>query len=108
MLSELKRFKVHAILVLDYKKRSDRKIFHSSAKLIVNDSDTDEAFKSMHRSIMIKIEKICRWRLDCLGCNYKAQYEDFWMWILGEKMVITINFLCKLKLYFLENISNNC
>ena len=60
LLSELKRFKVHGILVLDYKKRSDRKIFHSSAKLIANDSDIEEAFKSMHRSIMTKILKMCR------------------------------------------------
>ena len=36
LLSELKRFKVHTILVLNYKKRN-HKIFHSSAKLIAND-----------------------------------------------------------------------
>ena len=29
-LSELKNFKVHKILVLEYKKRNDHKIFHSS------------------------------------------------------------------------------
>ena len=34
LLSGLKKFKVRTILVLDYKKRNDRKIFHSSAKLI--------------------------------------------------------------------------
>ena len=28
MLSELKKFKVQAILILDYKKRNDAKIFH--------------------------------------------------------------------------------
>ena len=34
LLSELKRFKVQMILVLDYKKRNGRKIFHSRPKLI--------------------------------------------------------------------------
>ena len=33
LLNELKKFKVQTILVLDYKKRNDCKIFHSSAKL---------------------------------------------------------------------------
>ena len=46
--SELKKFKVHTILVLDYKKRNDYQIVHSSAKLIASDSDIDEAFKSMY------------------------------------------------------------
>ena len=32
------------------------KIFHSSAKLIANDSDINEAFKSMHQSIMKKMK----------------------------------------------------
>ena len=32
LLSELKKFKVQTILVLDYKKRNDLKIFHSSTK----------------------------------------------------------------------------
>ena len=67
LLSELKKFKVQKILVLNYKKRNDRKIFDSSAKLIASDSNTDKAFKSMHQSIMTK-------KLDCLGCNYKALY----------------------------------
>ena len=56
MLSELKKFKVQAILVLEYKKRNDRKIFHSCTKLIASDSDIDEAFKPMHQSIMSKRE----------------------------------------------------
>ena len=56
LLSELKKFKVQAILVLDYKKRNDCKIFHSSAKLTARNSDIDEAFKSMHQSIMKKIK----------------------------------------------------
>ena len=41
---------------LDYKKRNNHKIFYSSAKLIASDSDIDEAFKSMHQSIMTKIK----------------------------------------------------
>ena len=56
LLSKLKKFKVQTILVLGYKKRNDCKIFHSSAKLIASDSDIDEAFKSMHQSIMTKIK----------------------------------------------------
>ena len=36
LLSELKKFKVDTMLVLDYKKRNDRKIFHSRAKLIAS------------------------------------------------------------------------
>ena len=50
------KFKVQVILVLDYKKRNDRKILHSSTKLIASDSDIDEAFKSMQQSIMRKIK----------------------------------------------------
>ena len=56
LLSELKKFKVQTILVLAYKERNNHKIFHSSAKIIASDSDTDEAFKSMHQSIMAKIK----------------------------------------------------
>ena len=55
-LSELKKSKVQTLLVFDYKKINDRKIFHSSAKLIPSDSDIDEAFKSIHQSIMTKIK----------------------------------------------------
>ena len=47
-LSELKKFKAQTVLVLDYKKRNDRKIIHSSNKLIAGDPCIDEAFKSMH------------------------------------------------------------
>ena len=54
MFSELKNFKVQSILILEYKKRNAGKIFNSSAKLISSDSDNDEAFKSMHQSIMTK------------------------------------------------------
>ena len=48
LLCELKKFKVQKILVLGYKKRNYCKIFRSSAKLTASDSDTDEAFKSIH------------------------------------------------------------
>ena len=41
---------------LDYKKRNDCKIFHSSTKLIVKNSDIDEAFKFMHQSNMTRIK----------------------------------------------------
>ena len=54
LLSELKKFNVQA--VLEYKKRNDRKVFHSSAKLIASDSHIDEAFRSMHQNIMTKVE----------------------------------------------------
>ena len=41
LLSDLKKFNVQTILVLDYKKRRDCKIFHSSARLLSNDADID-------------------------------------------------------------------
>ena len=61
MLNELNMFKFQTISVLDYKKRNDHKIkllksLHSSAKLIASDSDTDEAVKSIHQSIITKIK----------------------------------------------------
>ena len=55
MLSELKKSNVQTILVLHYNKTNDRKIFHSSIKLIAGDSDIDETFKFMHQSIMTKM-----------------------------------------------------
>ena len=47
LLSELKKFKVQAILelVYIYKKRNNRKIFHSRTKLIDSDSDIEKASK---------------------------------------------------------------
>ena len=42
------------MLVLEHKKSNDHKIFHSSAKLIANDSGIDEAFKFLHQSIITK------------------------------------------------------
>ena len=67
MLSELKHFEVQTTSVLDYEKRNNHKIFHSSAKLIASDSDIEEAFKSMHQSIMTKIKKYA-------SEDWKAQY----------------------------------
>ena len=34
--------------MLDYKKKNNHKIFHSSAKLIASDSEINEAVKSIH------------------------------------------------------------
>ena len=51
LISELKNLKAQTILVLEYKKRNDLKIFHSSAKLIASDSDTDEALYSCIRAL---------------------------------------------------------
>ena len=56
MLSELKKFKFQKILVLEYKKRSNHKSFHLRVKLIAGNSDIDEAFISMHQSIMTKMK----------------------------------------------------
>ena len=69
LLSELKKFRVKTIRVLDYKKRNDCKIFYSCTKLIASDSDIDEAFTSMHQTIMTKKNYASE---DCLRCNYKA------------------------------------
>ena len=53
LLIKMTKFKVQTILVLDYKKKKkDRKTFHSKTKLIANNSDNYEAFKSMHQIIM--------------------------------------------------------
>ena len=54
LLSELKKFKVQAVLVLDYMK----KIIEKSSIQVLNyssHSDIDEAFKSMHQSFMTKL-----------------------------------------------------
>ena len=64
LLGELKKFKVQTILVLDYKKRNYCKIFYSNTNLIACDSDIEEAFKSMHQSIMTKIKNYSR--EDCI------------------------------------------
>ena len=54
LLSKLKNYRVQKTLVLQYTKRNDRKIFHSSTKLIASDSNIDKAFAFMHQSIMTK------------------------------------------------------
>ena len=56
LLRHFKKFKAHSMLVSEYKKRNDCKVFHFSFKLIVSDSAIDEAFKSMHESIMAKMK----------------------------------------------------
>ena len=56
MLSELKKFKAETVLILNYSKRNDRQIFHSSTKLIASDLDIDKAFKFIHQSIMTKLK----------------------------------------------------
>ena len=72
------------MLVLEYKKRNDRKIFHSSAKLIASDSDNGEAFKCMHQSIIAKmknsasedwviIETIVKQSIKIFECQYKQR-----------------------------------
>ena len=57
LLNELKKFRGQTIVVLGYKKRNDRKTFHSSTKLVASDLDIDEAFKSMHQSVIRKMKK---------------------------------------------------
>ena len=52
LAGELKKFKVQAILVIDYKERNNRKMnfsFHF-------DSDIVETLKFMHQNIMTKIK----------------------------------------------------
>ena len=56
LLSNLKKFKVRTVLVLDFKKRNDCKIFHLSTKLIATDSGID----LMHASKQYdKNKKLC-------------------------------------------------
>ena len=57
-LSKMKMFKVQTMLVLEYKKGNDCKIFYSSVKLLTRDSDNDEV--SMHQSIKTKIKHIIK------------------------------------------------
>lgn len=57
-MDELRTFKAQTSLVLEYKRTDGlkvmRKIFPSSAKLVVNDSDIYKA--SMHQSVMMKMK----------------------------------------------------
>ena len=41
---------IQTILVLEYKKRNDCKILHSSTKLIASDSDIDNASKNFDKN----------------------------------------------------------
>ena len=77
LLSELKNLKIKAILLLDYKKRNDCKIFHSSAKLIASDLHIDEAFKSMHQRIMTKIKNYACKDWIVLDVIIKQSFEIF-------------------------------
>ena len=61
-------FKGQAVLVLDYKKRNDHKITHSSTKIIASDSDIDESFKTMHQSIITKVKNYA-----CEDCIVSVQ-----------------------------------
>ena len=56
LLSELTKFKIQAILVLDCNKRNDLKVFHPSAKLIASHSEIDKAFKFIQQIITTKIK----------------------------------------------------
>ena len=58
LLSELKKFKVQTILVLDIRKEMIGKSFIQvlNLKKSICDSVIDEAFKSMHQSIITKIK----------------------------------------------------
>ena len=87
--------KVQAILILNYKERNNRKIFQSSAKLIVSVLDIDEAFKSMHQSIMTKminsvrkdwivLDVVIRFSIKIFECQYKENIQH-------EKMDIISN-----------------
>ena len=52
LLSELKKLKIQTVLG----KKNNRQIFYSITKLTASDWDIDEAFKSMHQSIITKIK----------------------------------------------------
>ena len=86
LLSELKKFRVQTVLVLDYKKRNDSQIFYSYTKINASDLDIDEAYKSMHQSIITKIKnyfckdyivlgKIITHSIKIFECQYK---ENKW------------------------------
>ena len=56
-LNKLKKSKVQTVLGLGYKKRNDSEIFNSSTKIIASDLDINQAYKSIHQSIITKIKK---------------------------------------------------
>ena len=59
MLAELKMLKIQLTLISEYKRISDHRsihrIFHLNTKLIMNELEMDEAFKSIHQSVITKI-----------------------------------------------------
>ena len=67
LLSNLKKFKVQTILILECKIINYHKIFHSITEIIISDSSK---YASKHYDKKNYASK----RLDCLRCNYKAQY----------------------------------
>ena len=84
LLIEFKKFKVQAILVLEYKKGNDYKIFHSNVKLIASYPEIDEAFIFMHQSIMAKIKTypsegyifldvVIKHSIKIFACQYKEK-----------------------------------
>ena len=77
MLSELKKFQAQTILVLEYKKRNDCKMFNSRTKLIAGDSDIDGVFKSTHQSIMTKIKDYASEDLIVLDLTIKHSIKIF-------------------------------
>ena len=56
LLSGLKKFRVQKILFLEYKKRNDREMFHSSNNLVASDSNINESLISLHQIIVAKIK----------------------------------------------------
>ena len=54
LLSDLKKFKAQAILVLEYKKGNNIEIFHLCTVLVVSDSDSHEVFISMLQRVITK------------------------------------------------------
>ena len=85
-LSDLNRFKFQTILVLDYKRWKDYKIFHSSATLIGSDLGIDEPFKSMHESIMTKMKNYVYEDWIVLDVIIKHGIKIFWVLISEEKI----------------------
>ena len=69
LLGELKKFKVHTNLLFKNKKINDHKpmhkIFHPTAKLLLNDSDINKAFRSLNQSAMTKIKNLSQQRFSC-------------------------------------------
>ena len=80
MSSKSLKFRQYQFQII--RKKNDRKIFHSSAKLIASDSDIDEAFKSMHQSIMTKLKTYaCKDRivLDVIiSTSYRTVQSTIW------------------------------